>query len=632
MIFILLDVIVALINVVSELAGGSDSADDVFHMVGLASDEASEVEDNALCLVSLPGELAIGMLKSCNLLAISGTLLLEVFGDTLLQDESLESVVSLSLDARKSEGETSGIVLLLIDETSESAVLALVRLDLDTKLGKLLVERLDKCLELLELQLPGLDLLLEIVVALGHLLQFCIHASLEIDEILPGFESIARVLIAFTDKLVHVSHGDLGHQGLFGRTTKDSLDASVATKLLTDVIHDGHGRILVPPGWVLDRLDLAAQNDDLTSRDELTTSIRRLEMLRYTSEFDIMVEGLSQTCDHLLALLMRQNVGRVVGNDQVAVKVNQESILGRLEERAAFSSDTKNVWAGLLNHLTDIASMNHRDVETTPLVNAHAESDGLGGDGQHGRMVTGENDTASRRDSSFHDSNDVGHGKTAEEWPHGEVLEAGGRGRKLVAQSIILHVDADKIVEAGCREAQDARDLFGVEEVSGLVPVNPHSTEVVTEEVVEGISGQETQAIRDPVCLVSNISVVWLCLSAQFADGLCALLIGSGPDTEGDAVESMLRVLLKDERMMDAMRLAATGADFDIVREASLKFELVMNATKSRYDLPSLHCEELWRSRYQIRDEDCSQGSQEARTGQQHLSCAESCRVREQVP
>lgn len=122
-----------------------------------------------------------------------------------------------------------------------------------------------------------------------------------------------------------------------------------------------------------------------------------------------------------------------------------------------------------------------------------------------------------------------------------------------------------------------------MEKVGSLVPVNPHTTQVVTEQVVERISRQKAQAVWDPVCLVSHVSVVWLGLSAKLTDRLSTFLVRSGPDSQGNAVECMLGVLLQDECMVNAMGLAASSADLDIVGKASL-FTISMTPGRSRHD------------------------------------------------
>lgn len=66
-----------------------------------------------------------------------------------------------------------------------------------------------------------------------------------------------------------------------------------------------------------------------------------------------------------------------------------------------------------------------------------------------------------------------------------------------------------------------------MEQVCGLVPMNPHAPEVVTQQVVEWISGEEGQAVRNPVCLIGVVIEVGLRPLPQIADSLGALLIGS---------------------------------------------------------------------------------------------------------
>jgi hypothetical protein len=72
----------------------------------------------------------------------------------------------------------------------------------------------------------------------------------------------------------------------------------------------------------------------------------------------------------------------------------------------------------------------------------------------------------------------------------------------LVTKSIILHVNANQVVQPRCREAENPRDLFSMEKICRLVPVNPHSSEVVSEKVVNGIPREERQAVRNPVGFV----------------------------------------------------------------------------------------------------------------------------------
>ena len=75
-----------------------------------------------------------------------------------------------------------------------------------------------------------------------------------------------------------------------------------------------------------------------------------------------------------------------------------------------------------------------------------------------------------------------------------------------------------------------------MEEVGSLVPVNPHTTKVIAQQVVERVSREEAQAVGNPVGLISRISVVWLGLSSEVTDGLCAFLVCARPHSESNAV------------------------------------------------------------------------------------------------
>jgi hypothetical protein len=214
--------------------------------------------------------------------------------------------------------------------------------------------------------------------------------------------------------------------------------------------------------------------------------------------------------------------------------------------------------------------MNDWHVQAAPFVNADAESDGFGCNGKHCWVVRDEDDTARWRNSCFNDANDVRNRQAHEERPHGEVLESGWRRRELVAERIVLHVNADQVVQAGSWEAEDARDLLGMEQVGGLIPMDPHATEIVSKKVVERVAREEAQAVWDPVCFVGLLVVAILSALPEIPDGLSTLLVGARPDTESDAIESVAGVLLEDEGVVDAVRLASAGADFDVVGEARL--------------------------------------------------------------
>ena len=116
-------------------------------MVGLAVDEAAEVNDNTLGFVALTRKVGVGMLELRNFLLVPLALSLKLFGNFLLKNESLEGIITLLLSARKTESKTSNVVLLLVDEGGETAVFTLVVLNLDLEFrgffGELLSERLE---------------------------------------------------------------------------------------------------------------------------------------------------------------------------------------------------------------------------------------------------------------------------------------------------------------------------------------------------------------------------------------------------------------------------------------------------------------------------------------------------------
>ena len=76
---------------------------------------------------------------------------------------------------------------------------------------------------------PALEFLDEEVVSLGDFAELGIHATLEIDEILPSLKRIPRVLIPFSNDLIQMSHRHLGHEWLLHRPTENSLHAGVSS-------------------------------------------------------------------------------------------------------------------------------------------------------------------------------------------------------------------------------------------------------------------------------------------------------------------------------------------------------------------------------------------------------------------
>ena len=77
------------------------------------------------------------------------------------------------------------------------------------------------------LLLPAFKLIHKEIVSLSNFGEFAIHPTFEIDKILPCFHGISRVLIAFSDNLVQMAHGDFRHQWLLDRASKDSFHTSM---------------------------------------------------------------------------------------------------------------------------------------------------------------------------------------------------------------------------------------------------------------------------------------------------------------------------------------------------------------------------------------------------------------------
>jgi hypothetical protein len=123
----------------------------MLHVVGLAADQATQVENNPLSLITLSENGTVGMLESRKFLLVALALTLELLGDLLLEDEGLEGIVTLLLRSREAGGKASGIILLLVNETSETPVLTLVVLNLDLEILGLFGELLRKSLEFEEL-------------------------------------------------------------------------------------------------------------------------------------------------------------------------------------------------------------------------------------------------------------------------------------------------------------------------------------------------------------------------------------------------------------------------------------------------------------------------------------------------
>lgn len=114
----------------------------------------------------------------------------------------------------------------------------------------------------------------------------------------------------------------------------------------------------------------------------------------------------------------------------------------------------------------------------------------------------------------------------------------------MVTKGIVLHVDPNKVIQAGRGEAENAGDFFSVEEIGSLVPVDPHSTKIIAEQIVQWIPGEEAQTVWDPVSLLGVVVKVRLGLLTQFADCFGALFVSAGPDAQGNSIKGVRRILL----------------------------------------------------------------------------------------
>jgi hypothetical protein len=119
----------------------------VLHVVGLATDQAAEMKNDTLSLITLTKNSDIGVLQSGEFLLVAFAFALKLFGDLLLEDKRLESIITLLLGSREASSDTRSIVLLLVNETRETSVFTLVVLNLDFEIlslfGKLLSESLE---------------------------------------------------------------------------------------------------------------------------------------------------------------------------------------------------------------------------------------------------------------------------------------------------------------------------------------------------------------------------------------------------------------------------------------------------------------------------------------------------------
>lgn len=143
------------------------------------------------------------------------------------------------------------------------------------------------------------------------------------------------------------------------------------------MVHDSHDGILVPPLGVLNRLNLATHDNDLTSRHKLATAIGRTKVLGNARGRNVAIEGLGQSGDKLVALTRSQSGGRAGCENKVAIQVDDQGISGSREEGSALSRNTQDVRARLLDELLGMAGVHHGNIQTTPLKHSDAVSHSL---------------------------------------------------------------------------------------------------------------------------------------------------------------------------------------------------------------------------------------------------------------
>ena len=196
----------------------------MLHVVSLSVNEAAEMENHTSRLVALAEDGRVCVLESGEFFLVTLAFSLELFGDVLLEDKRFESIVALLLRVVETLCEASSIIFLLLDERCEAAIFAFMSLDLDFELLCLFSKLFSKSLEFEELPmlsirnhkslgyrnsnllLPAIKLVHKEVVPLGDFGKLTIHFALEIDEILPCFHGISRVLITLSDDLIEMAH------------------------------------------------------------------------------------------------------------------------------------------------------------------------------------------------------------------------------------------------------------------------------------------------------------------------------------------------------------------------------------------------------------------------------------------
>src|SRR5690349_5361368 len=100
-------------------------------------------------------------------------------------------------------------------------------------------------------------------------------------------------------------------------------------------------------------------------------------MLWHTRRCDISIQCLRQTVNHLSSLTGCKGRWWAGGQDEVAIQVDDQSVIGSCEKRSAFSCDTQYIWTRFLNELICVSCVDYGNIKTAPFIDTNAVTDGF---------------------------------------------------------------------------------------------------------------------------------------------------------------------------------------------------------------------------------------------------------------
>lgn len=122
---------------------------------------------------------------------------------------------------------------------------------------------------------------------------------------------------------------------------------------------------------------------------------------------NIAVQRLCQAGHKLVALVGVQGGRGARGKNEVAVEVYYQGVGRGGKKGPALRGNTENVRARFLHELLCVPSVNHRNVQTAPLVNTDAVAHRLRSHGKHRWVVADKDYAASGRYGGFNDTDNV---------------------------------------------------------------------------------------------------------------------------------------------------------------------------------------------------------------------------------